>query len=507
MKSFEQTKSSDFGNGTLSKSEGSFYTPRPIAEAILDMAGYVVGNQAILNADIIDPSCGDGAILVPAVERFIEASFAAGSSPAETAAGIIKHFHAYELNADELAKCRDNICRASRSHGVVISAECLARFKVGDSLKLFKTDLGSMDFVVGNPPYVRIHNLDEKPESCYIDGMCDLYYAFYDLGQQLLKKDGVLCFISPSSWFTARAGKLMREDLAARRAISAVCDFGHRQLFAPYATTYTAIVKITAAAGNDSIDVYCQDDNGAAVFSERVTQDSCWTNGLFLPGAPSWIASALSAKGTIRVLNGCATYLDEMFVSSTPRFSGSSIEKRAVKASRGDARYVLYPYDKEGNLLSFDEIAAASPLAAELMRSNEDVLKNRSQVPSESWWRFGRSQGIAHTFSDKVSIQSLVKPGNPVRCMDAPAGTAVYGGVFVLGMDTERVTEAANSSEFMAYAATLRKYKSGGYYALSGKEIQSFLNWWAASQLKSSKSREMADASDPWLANELALAA
>ena len=71
MKSFEQTKSSDFGNGTLSKSEGSFYTPRPIAEAILDMAGYVVGNQAILNADIIDPSCGDGAILVPAVERFI----------------------------------------------------------------------------------------------------------------------------------------------------------------------------------------------------------------------------------------------------------------------------------------------------------------------------------------------------------------------------------------------------------------------------------------------------
>ena len=49
---------------------------------------------------------------------------------------------------------------------------------------------GQMDFVVGNPPYVRVHNLEEDYDEVKSfrfaeGGMTDLYLAFYELGLRL----------------------------------------------------------------------------------------------------------------------------------------------------------------------------------------------------------------------------------------------------------------------------------------------------------------------------------
>ena len=464
--------------GRLSKDEGSYYTPPAIAEAICDIAEYAPARAQDLDARVIDPAAGDGAILAVAVGRFIACAHAAGIEPAEIARRITAQFFAYEIEAQELARCREGVAAVAQAHGVPLAAADLIGFQAGNAFDLFAAHTGTMDFVLGNPPYVRIHNLAEKPDSPYVEGMCDLFYPFFDIGQRLLANDGALCFIAPSSWFTARAGAPMRADLREREAVAAVCDFGHFQVFAPYATAYTAIVKLTRG-GNERVKAFFPNaESGRIERSADLPQNSCWVNGLFMPGVPPWMEEALHATGPVRVRNGYATNLDRVFMSKTARFAGEGIERPVVKASTCEERAMIYPYDRKGRLLPFEEIRSSCPAAAAALEADRSSLTARSQVPADTWWRFGRTQGIADTFADKVAMQSLVKPGQPVRTREAPTGCGVYGGVYVVGMERAKLDAAVNSPEFFAYAAALRKYKSGGYFSLGGKDIERFLNWW-----------------------------
>ena len=475
--------------GRLDKNEGSYYTPAPIVEHILDIAGYKADAPALLSAYVIDPAAGDGAILLGTVARYIQAARTQNLSNEDIKNGLIEHVFAYEIDETELSKCKHNICELCQTFGIEIIPSELIHFLCGDAFDLFKQHANTFDYVVGNPPYVRIHNLEKKPESRYINGMCDLFYPFFDIGQTLLKENtGILSYIAPSSWFTSVSGKNMREDLHKRGVISGICDFGHYQVFAPYATAYTAIVRI-GTTKSDKIDIYDVDTNTGNITNKRsVDAKTCWVEGAFLPGCPEWFSNlSHTRKHDISVKNGYATNLDKVFISKTSRFEGASLERDVIKASKCERQHMIYPYDKNGNLIPFSKIKTDSKEIAKLLEDNKDALLARTQIKADAWWAFGRSQGIADTFTNKIAIQSLVKPGEKVRCMQAPAGTGVYGGVYVLGAGIEDIEEAVNSEEFFEYAKTLRKYKSGGYYALGGKDIERFLNWyhdgWEMTQL------------------------
>ena len=59
----------------------------------------------------------------------------------------------------------------------------------------------------------------------------------------------------------------------------------------------------------------------------------------------------------------------------------------------------------------------------------------------------------------------------------APEGCGVYGGLYVL---TDRpfrdVRNVLETEDFVDYVHALRHYKSGGYCALSSRELERFLN-------------------------------
>ena len=62
---------------------------------------------------------------------------------------------------------------------------------------------GGFDVVVGNPPYVIAKSFDKFYEENYLTfASKDLYAYFYEKGINILKKEGVLGFISPNSFLT-----------------------------------------------------------------------------------------------------------------------------------------------------------------------------------------------------------------------------------------------------------------------------------------------------------------
>lgn len=470
-------------SGTENKSTGSFYTPEWCVDLLLEMSGFSsLPSERKLSAKIIDPACGDGSILRRTVESSLSEFAEDGVGTDLMESWVRNNIVGIELDPDEARKCRKNLIAACSSYGISIPEDEL-RIVTGDAFEEYIRLRGSFDYVIGNPPYVRIHNLDEKPPSTYITGMCDLYYAFFDIGQQLLADGGKLCYIAPSSWMTNEAASAMRRDLEDKGTIRSILDFGHYQVF-DNATTYTAIVVI----GTDralGIDVWKFDESGGAgsLSMPGTSLENLWCRGKFYPHGTSSIQAILDGKwdemdSPIKVRNGYATLCDKAYVvSGDEEIDGYVID--VVKASRGKRGRIIYPYDDEGNLIPIDEIRQTVPKTYERLRSWKEKLLARNKVDTSKWWGYGRSQGIVDTYADKVTAQSIVQPGRAVVTTEAPAGCGVYSGLYVLGMSRQDIDSALADPAFMEYVRALAKYKSGGYYTFSGKELQRYLRWWA----------------------------
>jgi adenine-specific DNA-methyltransferase len=75
------------------------------------------------------------------------------------------------------------------------------------------------DIVIGNPPYVRVDNIDRDQKKVYKNiynttrGKYDMYYLFYELALRLAKKAGVVTYISPNKFCAADSALTLRNLL------------------------------------------------------------------------------------------------------------------------------------------------------------------------------------------------------------------------------------------------------------------------------------------------------
>ena len=76
---------------------------------------------------------------------------------------------------------------------------------------------GGFDVIVGNPPYVRVQNIDKKSIKFFekeyqtAKGKFDLYVLFNELScEKLINEKGLICFIQPHRFISADFGKGLR---------------------------------------------------------------------------------------------------------------------------------------------------------------------------------------------------------------------------------------------------------------------------------------------------------
>ena len=146
---------------------------------------------------------------------------------------------------------------------------------------------GGFDAVIGNPPYVRVGNIDKLLlpylyKKYEVTHRFDIYIVFVLKAYELLSAKGRLGFILPNKFFTADYGKSLRAFLASRKALETVVDFGDSQVFAG-ASTYTCLLflgreshasvrYLTAQAG--SLGSENGEVGGVVVDQARLGEDS-----------------------------------------------------------------------------------------------------------------------------------------------------------------------------------------------------------------------------------------
>lgn len=470
---------------TIQKTKGQVFTPVEMVNAMLDWCGYE-GSQ-IIGRHVADNSCGDGAFLVQVLRRYLQAARTENMNDMTIRSHLQIYIHGMDCDREAVARCRERLNEVAAEYGFTG-----IRWKIYymDSLACRLFD-GMMHYVVGNPPYVRLHNIqgiasDIVHDYTFTDkGAADLYLAFFELGLRMLHPDGQLCYITPVSWIYSKTGKPMRQYIMQQQNLLELVDFEHHQVFTGV-NTYTLVTRLSGKPV-DGLFSYARYNPVTGVkqyVTELSLQDISIGDGFVLacPEALQLVREINDAtpNPNIRVRNGFATLADSVFIGENVPDSPYTIP--ALKASTGKWSRCFFPYDEESNPVSLAELQKHHALASWLHEHQQELM-NRD-IRNDEWWLFGRTQAIASVSQPKLAVNALVRDIADLKTAFVERGCGIYSGFYITAADNQQLVQIRNtlhSENFLHYVRSLKKYKSGGYYAFSAGDIERYLHYYIPS--------------------------
>ena len=194
---------------TMRSDMGAYYTPPPMVNRLLDLSEQAGIDFAACTA--IDPACGGGAFLAPVALRMWKRT--TKPTAGDTLQDIAARLRGIEL--DSFAAWITQVLLEASLLPLCMKAG--ARFPqvitVGDALK--HDQMVKFNLVIGNPPYGRVKLTDamrtKYARSLY--GHANLYGLFTDLALRLVERNGVIAYLTPTSFLGGQYFKALRKIL------------------------------------------------------------------------------------------------------------------------------------------------------------------------------------------------------------------------------------------------------------------------------------------------------
>jgi hypothetical protein len=426
----------DYGNRSSGETHGVVLTKPHIVELILDLAGYVA-DRDLTSVVLLEPSCGHGAFLLPAVTRLLDAAKRVGRSPATLEKSIL----AFDIEGEHVKRTRTALRDLLKSYDVneVTAAHLVASWVKEDDFLLAPLDR-SFDVVIGNPPYVRIEQLSPALQSEYrrryrsLYDRADLYVAFIERGLASLSPSGVLSFICADRWVSNKYGAPLRELVSASFKLCCYVDLHKASPFESEVIAYPSIF-VMSPGKTDSVPVVtletgseeeCRAVTSALQEATRTLPSgvSIATYNTWFDGADPWVLSSPSHLATLRALEakfapleaaahvgiGVATGNDKLYIVESdvdieparlvPLVMREHIKEGAI-ANAG--RFVINAFETNGGVVNLDEYPR---LRKYLARHAAEIKKRHvAQKNPASWFRT-----IDRVYPHLVAVPKLLIP-------------------------------------------------------------------------------------------------
>lgn len=408
------------------KVNGAFFTPAYIADYIIKTI------DPEEDAKIIDPSCGSGAFLLAIVRYYKEVY---NKSVADC---IRQNVYGADILSYNIHRCRLLLTILALSNNEVIEPSemnliCCDSLKHSWPIKF--------DAVVGNPPYVKFQDMDDDTREFLLSkfkttqfGTYNLYFAFFELGLQLLKETGKLGYITPNNYFTSLAGECLRSYFQYEQCLYQIVDFNATKVF--NVQTYTAISFLNKQ--KNSAIRYDRIKNGQTP-QEYLSEIHYTENEYSSLSEKKWRLLCGSERENIAKIEGCgesignlfnicvgiATLKDEVYFF-TPITEDNeyyyatrdnlvfAIEKEltrcVVKISdmkttediNHNQRKIIFPYvtiNGKATAIPEDTMADKYPKCYEYFLYVKEILKNRGKGKHvySPFYAYGRTQGLNRT--------------------------------------------------------------------------------------------------------------
>lgn len=479
---------------------GQVFTPVDTVELMLDLAGFVAHEKTLLRTKVMEPSFGEGVFLLGIIERVIKHAEIFNVSKNDVVEYFNENVHGVELDKELHKQCLNSLNELLKSYNY----PALAWENLLNENTLTADLPNDYDLVIGNPPYVRVHNMDEKTRKIvktfkYTGGSTDLYIAFMEKGLDLLSEDGKLVFITPNSFMKNTSQKKLRKHLVSEKRIDTLINYRSGKVF-DNADTYVAISVFTQKTDNETFSYKTWDTdveyNVELSYADLEPQYRAWNFGQDGQNIAAQNSKTCSISDIATVGYGIATLRDKIYIDlqaedkgdGTTLFNGTLIETAAllpiVKISTyrgGDIKgRIIFPYmmvDGKARVLDEDFFEANYPLAYAYLESHRESLDKRAMESRTLWFQFGRSQGLAHVEQEKLILPPVIRSGAVPEVYDVPKNTVVYSGFYLTpkeGYSGEDIRAALRSEGLADYLKSSGQDMSGGYISYKASAIRDF---------------------------------
>lgn len=491
------------------KLSGIFYTPTYIAEYILNE---ILTESS--NVKILDPSCGAG------IFNYITLKAIKKKFPMKSAIEIIEN-NIYACDIDSVSTTRTKVMLIVTA---LIYGEDARKINLNvktiDSLnKDFKWEKEfpdvfnqkkGFDGVVGNPPYIRIQNLDKNNKQYIQDnwysanrGNIDIYFPFIELGLSLLNKKGKLGYITPNSYFNTSAGKNLRKLLKNNRSIHKIVNFDYIKVFQDV-NVYSCISILTKTpnpyilyhkVNAELKHLNLTEDVFKKVYFESLNNEKGWD----LLSAEelekiSFIENVGSKLIDIAEINcGLATLADSIYLLDS-KYQKSvegkiydiepEICRPIIKASRthsdedikNNNMKIIWVYDENGKIIPEKEFNDKYPIAYSYLKAMKEKLSLRDKGKKNpiAWYAFGRTQGLTSTFGEKLLTSNMNKKPNFVHCKETDSTFFAGYQVKPKNMSLNLLKKILNSKIMEDYIYLKSKSYQGGWKSYAKSFIKDF---------------------------------
>jgi hypothetical protein len=422
------------------ESRGVVYTKRWVVELLLDLAGYI-SSANLVDVLAVEPAAGDGAFLCLMIERLMESCRRLQRPITDCRDSLI----GYELDEASAERTRFRAAKVLKDQGVEPStAESLAQSWVLAGDYLCDSMGTTANFVIGNPPYVRLEDIPEETARYYrriyptMCGRADLYVAFFEGALRQLKDGGICAFICADRWMRNQYGAELRELITSGFAVDVVIEMHNAEAFHDEVDAYPAITVIrrglqgpavVASAGQEVADVDSPtlvssllanraNENGERSLLPvglRVARVSGWFKG----GAP-WPCDTPQQLALLRQLEdsfqplesnarvgiGVATGSDRIFITRDADLVEPERLLRVAMAKdittgtmKWSGHYLVDPWNGDG-LVKLDQY----PRLRSYFEENEAALKKRHTAINNAHGWYKTIDRVTHALVEKPKL-------------------------------------------------------------------------------------------------------
>jgi len=489
------------------KLNGIVYTPKWIVELILDRIDY---KNSVSGKKIIDPACGEGAFLAEVVERFIIDAKNNKLNGQDIRKGLENNIFGFDIDSVATEKCikiLDEIAQKFDFENVrwqILKTDSLDKFFVN---KYFNT----FDFVVGNPPYIRIQHLgQERREKIQNDwhlckrGSTDIFITFFELGYYLLNKNGKLGYITPNTYLKTKAGENLRNFIKFNKILKTLINFGYNQLF-DNATTYSVITVLDKNHNKNTFSLFKGDTENInyidEVNIENLNSDN-WvlTSNNILSKLNRIEKRGLPLNKIAEIHVGITTLADNYYIFKDPIIKGNLAEikledgrifqvereilRPIIKASvlknpdENQNRFIIFPYKKVSGkhiIIQEKDMKKDFPLTYKYFLAIREALDNRDKGKPNpvAWYAFGRSQGLDTSFGRRILTSPInLKPNFLV--WEKEEYTFYAGYCIKFDGDLKLLTQHLNSKDMEFYINHVSRDYQNNYKSFAKSFIEKF---------------------------------
>ena len=226
---------------------GEVFTRRWVVELILDAVGYRA-DADLGGMTIVEPACGRGAFLLPIVERLTQSCARHGRRLTDMSSAI-RGFDLLERNVEHVRK--EMTAKLLELGEAPETAERLSSgWADASDFLLDDHSLDRADFVVGNPPYIRLEDVPAGVSEAYrsecstMRGRADVFVGFFEKGLSLLAPGGRLAFICADRWMRNRYGEKLRGLISEGYSVDSVVMMREVNAFEDEVSAYPAVTVL-----------------------------------------------------------------------------------------------------------------------------------------------------------------------------------------------------------------------------------------------------------------------